>query len=398
MKFKYIPILFLLVLLAGCNHSPNSQFKEITSPAGDNSMYPRLFTDNTGAVFLSWVEENGNLAELKYATFDNDSWSSATTLSSDSTWFLNWADYPSLIAHDGKPLATHWLNKVKGGTYAYHINMATYNNGWSEAFTPHKDDTPTEHGFVSMTPATDSTFLAVWLDGRNTDGRGHDEYMDMNMAMSLRGAIIGNDSEIKDKFLLDDSVCDCCNTSVIKTDKGFIAAYRNRTDEEIRDIYVTSFANGSWTDPKPVHNDNWNIAACPVNGPAIDAYDNNIAVAWFTGANGEAKVKLAVSKDYGETFGPPVTLDDGNPYGRVDLNMSENKIWVSWLTSAENDAELQIRSFTFDGVEIASYSLPGLSNSRNSGFPHISVWNEGLLIAYTDVSGESPHVRTLLLE
>jgi hypothetical protein len=357
-----------------------------------------LFTDNTGTVFLSWVEENETSSELKYATFNNDSWSSIATLSSDSTWFLNWADYPSVIARNGKPLATHWLNKVEGGTYAYHINMATYNDGWSDAFTPHQDDTPTEHGFVSMAPASDSTYAAIWLDGRQTHDREDDQYSDLNKAMTLRGAIINTNAEIVEKFLIDDSVCDCCNTAITKTENGFLAAYRNRTGDEIRDIYVTSYVGGVWSEPKPVHADNWSIGACPVNGPAVDAYGNTAAVAWFTGAEGTPHVQFAISKDHGKTFEAPISLDKDSPLGRVDLNMTENKIWVSWLSPAENGAELKIRSYTHDGEEIASTTVHGLSRSRSSGFPHISESGSGLMIAYTDVTGEIPGVRTLILE
>ncbi|MEX2477507.1 MAG: hypothetical protein WD357_03655 [Gracilimonas sp.] len=387
----------IILSFSGCS-SEQTAIQEIESPASDNSKTPRLFTDNTGAVFMSWVEETSDIAELKFASFEGESWSSPQTISSDSTWFVNWADYPSVIAHDKAPMAAHWLNKVEGGTYAYHVNMATFDDQWSPSFTPHMDESPTEHGFVSMTPATDSSFIALWLDGRHTHDRDDDQYSDLSKAMTLRSAIINTKGEVLERHLLDDAVCDCCNTAITKTENGFLAAYRDRTNEEIRDIYVTSFTDGSWSEPKPVHADNWSIGACPVNGPAIDAYNNTAAVAWFTGAEGVPHVQLAISKDHGETFDTPISLDRENPLGRVDLNMTKDKVWVSWLADSENGAQIKIQSYTHDGDPLSSNSIDGLSKNRNGGFPHISLLDDRLLIAYTDVSANQPKVRTMILE
>lgn len=398
MKSTLLLSLAIIFGITACNPDRENSVTEIQPPVSDNSSLPNLYTDNTGTVFMSWVEEIDNMAYLKFTSFSGDSWSEPKTIVSDSTWFVNWADYPSVVAQNGEPMAAHWLNKVEGGTYAYHINMSAYDEDWSPAFTPHDDDTPTEHGFVSMTPASDSSYAAIWLDGRHTHDRADDEYSDLDKAMTLRGAIINEKAEILDEFLLDDSVCDCCNTAITKTEKGFLAAYRDRTEEEIRDIYVTSYIDGVWSEPKPVYADNWAIGACPVNGPAVDAYRNTAAVAWFTGAEGTPHVQFAISQDHGETFQSPISLDKESPLGRVDLNLTESKIWVSWLSPADDGAELKIKSFTHEGEEISSTSVAGLSRSRSSGFPQITEYENGLMIAYTDVSGTDPVLKAYLLE
>ncbi|MDR9419989.1 hypothetical protein [Gracilimonas sp.] len=359
------------------------------SPTSGNSYFPRLYTDNTNTVFMSWIEETENQHSLKYSSYVDESWTEPTTITSDSTWFINWADFPSIIAQNGDPMAAHWLNKVEGGAYAYHVNMTTYDDQWNETFTPHKDGTPTEHGFSSMTPATDSTYLALWLDGRNTHNRANDEYNDINKAMTLRGAFIDLNNEIVQGFMLDDAVCDCCNTAIAKTNNGYVAAYRNRTDQEIRDIYTTTYSEGQWSSSKPVHADNWEIAACPVNGPAIDAIGDRVALAWFTGANGVSKVQLAVSNDGGNSFNEPIVVDEEGPLGRVDLNMTTDKIWLSWLNPEENgEGNLKINSYDHEGKQLASYTVPGISVNRSAGFPQITTNGEKILVAYT-IPGES---------
>lgn len=357
-----------------------------------------MFTDNTGQLFMSWVEQEGNDATLNYAVFDGSNWADPVTITTGTNWFLNWADFPSVIARDGKPMAAHWLKKIPGNTYSYNIEMSGYSNSWANSIIPHNDSTATEHGFVSMIPASDSSFAAVWLDGRNTAGRDHHEYSEIEKAMTLRGAFIQTNSEISEGFELDSDVCDCCNTSITKTEDGFIAAYRDRTADEIRDIYTVSYSNGNWHEPKRVHADNWQIAACPVNGPAIQSIGKNVAVAWFTGADSKGMVKISISEDNGESFNKPIILDQNNPTGRVDITTFDDQFWVSWVGKInESETILKIQSLSTNGEPVSSYTIPGISGSRSSGFPQLSHFKDGLLVAYTDISGNSPEVRTLFL-
>src|SRR5205814_10730752 len=98
-----------------------------------------------------------------------------------------------------------------------------------------------------------------------------------------------------------------------------IVAYRNRSAEEARDIYVTRFTGDAWTVPARVHDDGWTIDGCPVNGPAISASGRNVVVAWFTAPKDEGQSFIAFSRDAGRTFSAPVRVDDGGSLGRVDV-------------------------------------------------------------------------------
>ncbi|WP_421774681.1 hypothetical protein [Gracilimonas sp.] len=395
---RLLILLSVFLLVNGCSETADIQLQEIPSVAGNNSSLPSLYTDNTGIVFMSWVEERDNIADLNYATFKNNTWSEPSVISADSTWFLNWADYPSIIGHNGQPMAAHWLNKKPGGTYAYDINISAYTNEWSDKTIPHQDETATEHGFLSMLPASDSTFMAVWLDGRKTAGRDHHEYADLSKAMTLRGAIIDRNGLVLEKFLIDDAVCDCCNTSLAKTENGFIVTYRNRTEDEIRDIYSSVFRDGSWSEPKPVHNDNWEIAACPVNGPAVEVQNGVVATSWFTGANGENKLQLGISNDHGNNFDKVISVDNQNAVGRTDLVITADKIWVSWLSSADGAGQLNLASYSLAGEPLNQYSIPNISGKRSTGFPQITKSEYGILIAFTDVSEESKQIRMFELK
>ena len=360
---------------------------------------PRLYTDNKNTVFMSWIEQEGEIATLYYSKFLDKTWSDPIQVDQSDEWFVNWADYPSIIAYDGNPMATHWLKKIPGNTYSYNVEIAPYqNNQFQKPIVPHSDKTATEHGFVSMTPISDSSFYAIWLDGRNTIG-GHNEHGDLSASMTLRGATISIDGQILSEGELDASVCDCCNTSIAKTNSGQIAAYRNRTENEVRDIYFTKYVNGAWQSPKPIFNDNWEIAACPVNGPSIDVNDTNIVVAWFTGANDKPMVKLAYSLDEGDSFLTPIIIDSTSALGRVDVIANkDNTAWVSWMSRNTNGGQLNLRQVSIEGETIDEFVISDINPSRGSGFPQITFAKDGILVAWTELSENNKLIKTAFIQ
>jgi hypothetical protein len=389
----------LIAILCGCS-AKSDKVLEIPVPTSDNSQFPRLTSDNTGTVFMSWYEHEKEIASLKFSTFKQSKWTTPKEIASGEEWFINWADFPSIIAIDGKPMAAHWLNKVEGGTYAYEINMSIFDDDWGPAFTPHFDNTSTEHGFVSMTPISNNSFISVWLDGRRTENRSDNEYTDMSKAMTLRAALIDTSGSVLQKYLLDDTVCDCCNTAITKTNSGYLVAYRNRTKNEIRDIYTVSIQNdGSVSNPKVVNNDNWKMPACPVNGPALASYGDEVGLAWFTAAGNNRAVKLALSSDGGLTFAEPFLLDDETPIGRVDIAFTKEKIWVSWLQTIAGQEVLNLSSYNKNGEFLDEIIIDEVSGSRETGFPQIATVKKRILVAFTSLGAKNNYrIRTILVE
>ncbi|MEQ9310469.1 MAG: hypothetical protein RLN90_13525 [Balneolaceae bacterium] len=393
---QLLSILLIVCVITNCSKS--KQLEIIENPTGVNSSLPRLYSDNTGVIFMSWVEQNEKIATLFYSKFLNNSWSDPFQVNYSNEWFVNWADFPSIVANNGSLLAAHWLKKIPGNTYSYNIEVASFNNSKpSKPIIPHTDGTATEHGFVSMAPTSDSSFYMIWLDGRNMIG-SHGEHGDLSAAMTLRGAELSTNGETLSETELDASACECCNTSLAKTKSGLIAAYRNRTENEIRDIYITKNINGSWDEPKSVYDDHWEIAACPVNGPSIDAINDLVSVVWFTGANNKAAVKLSFSLDEGNTFLPPIIVDSTSALGRVDIiAKDENSSWISWMSRNDDSAELNLKLISIEGETLEEHVITILDSSRKSGFPQITRINEGVLIAWTNISESGNSIQTVIL-
>jgi hypothetical protein len=106
----------------------------------------------------------------------------------------------------------------------------------------------------------------------------------------------------------------------------------------VRDIYVTRSEGGRWTAPRRVFEDNWVFNGCPDNGPAVAADGDRVAVAWWTAPVGQGAVKLAFSTDAGDTFAPPVRVDEGLGVGQVTVSLLRDGAVVGWLESGKTKA------------------------------------------------------------
>ena len=366
----------------------------LISPAAPNSAQPQLSTLGD-RVILSWVERSGDSASLRFSERTDAGWTDARTVAYGTDWFVNWADVPSVIPLQHGSMAAHWLQKSAASTYANNARLSfSRDEGrtWSASVTPHHDGTRTEHGFASLFPMPGQGVGAVWLDGRQMKEGAHEGMDGGNM--SLRGALFAPDGSQASEALIDDRVCECCPTAAAVTANGPIVAFRNRTTDEIRDIYVSRLVGGRWTEPVPVHRDNWKIAACPVNGPALSAHGQDVAIAWFTAQGEEGHVYAAFSSNAGETFSAPIRIDEAGAVGRVDVELlADGSAAVTWIEFADKRSEFRIRRAERNGSRSASLAVSGIASGRSSGYPRLARRGNELLFAWVD-SGEKPQVRT----
>lgn len=363
------------------------------SPAGPSSAQPQLTVSARG-VLLSWIERTGDVAALKFAERKGDAWTTPRTVASGRDWFVNWADVPSVIRLADGSLYGHWLQKSGPDTYAYDVRLArSMDDGqtWSPSFTPHHDGTKTEHGFASLFQMPGAGLGLIWLDGRAMKS-GHGEHG--GGEMSVRGAIYDQKGKQISEAAVDLRVCECCPTTAAVTADGPIVAYRDRSATEIRDIYVSRLVAGKWTEGVPVHRDNWQIAACPVNGPALSANGKNVALAWFTAKGDQGHTYIAFSTDSGKSFGKPVQLDDVSALGRVDVALlDDGSAAATWIEFAEGKSQFRMRRVGPSGDRSPAITVSGLSAGRSSGYPRMARFGNELIFAWTE-SGTPSRVLT----
>lgn len=366
-----------------------AQVRELASPAGPASGQPNLVVSPNGRVYLSWIERlGGGRFSLRFAIKQGEGWSAPQVIAEGSNWFVNWADFPSMITLPEGSLAAHWLVKSGPGTFDYDVTIARSFDGgktWGKPFVPHRDGVKTEHGFVSLFAAKDGKLAAVWLDGREMKpGEGNHDHGHGNM--TLRYVKIKRDGTLTDEAVLDARVCECCQTSAAITAAGPIVVYRDRSEaeKEVRDISIVRLKDGKWSTPRSVFADNWQLNGCPVNGPSVAAKGHRVAVVWFTGANSASRVKLAFSNDSGESFNTPIIVDDGNPIGRVEsLLLDDGSALVCWLEKLPDGGAVRVRRIRPDGNRDESLTVTASGTARSNGFPQMVRVGNQLIFAWT---------------
>lgn len=399
---KLLNVILVIIFLASCNDSPkqentSSPLQQLISPVDSVSAEPYLFTDKNGLVYLSWIQKTKDSSILKFSVLNGETWSHPESIASGNNWFVNWADYPMLASDGDSSLIAHFLQKSGKGTYAYDVRLITSGDkgkSWNDPKTLHDDGKQAEHGFVSMLPYKEHYFIS-WLDGRNASmehGSGHEE--GHHGQMTIRAAIVNKQGGKISEWELDNKVCDCCQTSATHTINGPVVVYRDRSDEEIRDISIVRLVNGKWTTPKTIFPDQWKITGCPVNGPRSDAEGNTLAIAWFSSPDAKARVNVIFSADGGESFDKPVKVDEGNALGRVDVVMLDDKsAMVSWMEGAVIKAARVYR----DGKKDSSIIISSSSESRSSGFPQMTKSGKHLVFAWTDNQDKTVKLAKLTL-
>lgn len=346
-------LVVLALLLAACTRKEATV--EIVALPFAHAAVPFVASDG----IVSFIDDKAKA--FRMATYRDGKWSEPRTIAADPAMLINRADYPSISA-EGRNLFATWSTRKEHGALVHVAQSADGGVTWTAPRIPHPD-VVSQFGFVSLAGEH-----FVFLDGRKLEGG-----MEGNGEMELRAG---------DGTVLDTRVCDCCQTTLAMTSEGPVAAYRDRSADEVRDISIVRKTASGWTAPKTLHADGWKIPGCPVNGPQLDADGKRVVAAWFTAANNDPRVYAAFSYDAGATFSQPIRVDDGNARGRVDAVLLDEGAAISWVSASGEKALLHVRRITPDRTLGKPVDL-----GEASGFPRAARWGENVAVVWSRTGG-----------
>ena len=383
--------ILLSLFLFGCS-TP-----EYGLPKSDlGSRYPRVSSTETGGLLMSWFEkvDSTNWA-LQWSEFSKGTWTESQSITASDPYFVNWADFPSIYQVGGDNLVAHWLQKSGKAPFDYNVQISHSTDrgkSWSKSVIPHGDMDPKgEHGFLSFFQQQDESVGFVWLDGRHMGAYDPVTHTMGDMAL-YRSSM--NNGQLGPEIMIDSRTCECCPTSAIRTDNSVLIAYRDRSEKEIRNINIIRYTDGKWFDPYPVYDDNWLIGGCPVNGPMLAEYGNNVAIAWYTSPNETPTVNLAFSHNEGASFDVPIRVDLSMPIGRVDLTwISQTEVMVSWIETAEETTDIVTAIVSTNGDVQPPRIVTEIQPGRVSGYPQMEKVEDRLFFAWTE-GGEQGSVMS----
>ena len=334
--FRLALVLFLaLGTTALLSAQTGPQFYRIATPAEPGSLVPQLVTASDGEVWMSWVEvlPDGKGHRLLCSNFNavHSRWSDPREISRGTGWTVSWADTPQLAAGRKGQLAALWYIANPAAAHEHHGSYHALISFSSDAGASWTEPAPLSqeshyNEFASLAPLDDGRWVAVWLDGRA-------KHRTPAGAQQLFGRIFGGEAAAGEE-LLDDRVCDCCPTDVATLPDGSAyVVFRDRSDEEIRDLGGMRWRDGQWTRGLGIPTDGWKINGCPVNGPALSRLGTRLGLSWFTAAGDSPRVMAATSTDFAVhwTLSHPLS-GVTRPLGRVgSVLVPDGSLWCTWV-------------------------------------------------------------------
>ena len=369
---------------------------DLPNPAARGSLAPNLTPAPGERSILSWLEPSDKGLALRFSIWDQHTWGGVGTVVRRSD-FDKYAEAPAtvLMLGDGSLIAV-WGQEIPSsgkwpGSYLY--AAASHDGGatWSAPTVVHSDRSISEHSFSSIVAIARDRAALIWLDAR--DYASKNRYRLMSATVDASGKVSGEQT-------IDDDVCTCCPTSLAATPKGLVAAYRDHTPREIRDIGIISQEEGRWGQPRILHRDGWHINGCPVNGPAVSSQGTDVAVAWFTAANGAPTVNLALSHDSGATFTKQVVLDSAasgrRPVGRAALVLLRGAGAVAlWLRQDPGGAEIVFKALEAPPeTDSAAPTVLARGKIDGLGYPRMQQVGAALVISWGGAGGDMKAVKT----
>ena len=338
----------------------------IANPSGATSLQAHWGTAQDGSPLLSWVEtaKDGSHT-LRYAIRSGARWSEPRTIAANRHFFRQPAESPSVISFADGSLLAEWVEIPAASSEAEYMYVSASKDGvkWTPPVMAHRDRSPVQHALASMVASGEREASLVWLEAL----KGEDA------PSALKRTVVGSDGKVVKEESLDPDVCTCCPTSIVKTSRGLLVAYRDHTPQDIRDIATIRFENGRWLPSKILSPDKWEINACPVNGASAAAKDNRVAIAWYTEAQDAPRTQLVFSSDGGATFGMPIRVSTGNSFGHVSAALDDQGgAFVSWLEEGQGPEGVRLLVRQVTGAGVAGAVMQVAEGSRSSiGYPRL---------------------------
>lgn len=373
--------------LAGCGSKKSSSlglhaWRELRSPAAPGSLTPRVSAVPDGGVILSWLEpQEDGTAALRFSIRRKGTWAEPATIAAGLLFSRDRAAAPGIIPLSTQNFIAYWSQKPArqlASTNEIELYAASSIDAgvhWSVPFVVNRAAAQPgeDNAYASAAALDDSNAAFIWLDGRNWE-----KYKRVQL-MSRTVGLHGGRSEAS---VLDEDTCTCCSTTLVRTPSGLLASYRGHTPDNIRDIALVRTDAGAWSQPRIVHPDRWQIAACPVNGPYLDTDGERTALIWFTAPQDQPAVNLAFSENAGAAFASPIRINSGKAIGRAQIVLLPRRSAATfWLENEAGAAKLMARQIHNGTLLDEPFEL---ARGGNFGYPHAARGAGGIFVAWPE--------------
>src|ERR1043165_5521543 len=320
----------LLLLVSGCAQHTGQRSSDdaAASPAANigqparvssadaDAAEPATASAPDGSVYVAWVEhrQNGE-ADVMLARFNDagQSQGEPARVNPEAGRATAWrGDPPTVAASTDGVVYVGWTARAEpSSALAEDLYLSASRDGGRSFAAPVKvndDQRPVVHGMHSLAVAPDGRVYLAWLDERNVTqprpsevAEGH--HMESNRELFTAYSTDGGRTFSPNRRVAA-GACPCCKTRLAVGPGGRLyVGWRQVLPGDFRHIAVASSTDGgeTYSQPVVVSDDRWQIAGCPVSGPALAVgADGALRVLWYSeGQAGEAGLYWSESVDGG---------------------------------------------------------------------------------------------------
>lgn len=270
-----------------------------------------------------------------------------------------------------------------------------------------KAESAGDRGWHSLAVSAAGQSHVVWLDHRglaNQPKGDHAQHQSTDGAAMAQKSGLYYASSTGDERELTPGVCYCCKTAMAVAGSNIYIAWRHVYPGNLRDIAFTRSQDGGRTFSAPVRvsADNWQLAGCPDDGPAmaVDAA-GTVHLIWPTvvsGAQPSGALFYSSTRD-GVRFTPRVrvpTLGSPKPSHPQILAADGGRLIVAWDEAVEGVRRAVARTMKVEssGVGFGSELVLDAGAPTPSSYP-VLAWSSRGLLAITTV-GVNPSASVVV--
>lgn len=433
------PAIASLLALGGCSRAPESAPAAAPAPAATEAV--RIAVDgavNSGVsiaaaghrAVVTWAATVAAGTNVYAAVSDDGGKTFGTPVrvnDVDGDARVN-GEQPPRVAI-GADIAVAWVSRLTGVSRIRMARSADGGRTFAPAATAHNESLTGARGWQSLAIDANNLVHAAWLDGRDanpgapskpappkpaaTSGAASSSHaMHRSSRQDIfhavwrpdRKAPEGKTNAIEARVATD--VCFCCKTSVATAPDGTsYVAFRHIYPTNLRDMAVARSIDGgrSFEAPVRVSEDQWQINACPEDGPSIAVgADGTLHITWPTlipGSEPRKGIFYSYSTDRGRTFAPRIRVDDGGEGSRTaahpQLTIAGATVAVVWDESASQGRQVRFAEIgSTSSTWTPSVSTPvTISGAERGVYPAVTTVSGTPLVAWTSEASDASVVR-----
>jgi len=230
--------------------------------------------------------------------------------------------------------------------------------------------------FVSLALDADGRVFAVWLDKRNRVQAQQSDQKYVGAALFFSASKDGG-ATYSEARMVKDNTCECCRLAIAFDGPGRpVVVLRDIFEGSMRDHAIVAFSD--LETPGEVHRvsqDEWQIAACPHQGPSLSIANGVYHVVWSTNGRIRKGLFYASSRDGGKTFSQPL------PIGQADHGPSRPFVFAGpqgvTMVWKEFDGDKTVVNLMVSHDDGANWSRPRTIASTADASDHPLLISDG---------------------